>query len=378
LRIPYPPFALSRVYLKGATYSRHKNEALYSFLDLAFGAGKRVMVLLVSHAVEPICLTIYDGFIKHTTVEYIWGDKLRPPRRPGTEELGLHLSELLIALCQKGAFKKQKKFLREMRSILWSIHYHFEFAVTAFSLIPLRALVPIRKGGLGRPRNVLDVQIMEEQMQCAHRAGAALTAHRLMAALRSHTDGLAPGSVTLELKAGMGSASSTDAPAPAGSSTVLLGVHAIPVVKPVGSLTPLQSSCAEWRVMFQYMATSRTSWPEGGVHVTCDGVQLHTSGELNQYAFLAPGRPEQGISEVAVWGPVQEYIGMHHAAWKVNLIRRAHACFTAASPMHCRVLRLQPSADPWRYAATGTRQVGALCRDQCHGAAGKTGPAGMA
>jgi hypothetical protein len=57
--------------------------------------------------------------------------------------------------------------------------------------------------------------------------------------------------------------------------------------------------------MGQYNHSVMTGFPKGPLHLSLDGAQAKTTGELNQYMALAPNRPSGGVAEICAWLPLQ-------------------------------------------------------------------------
>jgi hypothetical protein len=196
------------------------------------------------------------------------------------------------------------------KSLLVGAALQVELSVESWPFVPLVQLPPL-KGPLGHRRHVQDVQLKEEMLSTANRAGCGMTATRLRLAQRVGLQGdmfrRAPlagtaASRSASSSAASSSSSSSSGAAPAGSFAVReeqdredARVHTLEDADP---LKLRDQTDFHWPVQHSYMKTvHQTMGKEASpLHISMDGVQADQLGELNSYWAIKPERPCPGAA----------------------------------------------------------------------------------
>ena len=251
-------------------------------------------------------ILVQDGFLSLVDAHFAFGETMVADPPEGRNDV--HLSFLLIGLVKKRGVWKAQKLRVEMESLLFLIGIHFEAALDYFNLVPLRMLPEIEGFG-AQARVVADVQRKEEMMQTARRAGALMTATRLLRAVRAWEGQVEKKGAGPAAKPPQALAAEEDLQPKLvevfGACAYFSNLELVPVVKPVVGQAPEPREDFEGFVMGQYNHATVTGMPPGCLHVAADGLQAKTTGEINQYFALAPPQPALGKDEVSAWLPIQ-------------------------------------------------------------------------
>jgi hypothetical protein len=106
---------------------------------LGFGWGDTILELETTGSTGRTQLPLTDGVMTRAMVTEVFGQDVAELAASPDDVDKVHISSLLEALCQKGAWKG-KNYSREMRSLLLGIQDHFEFALDRWKEGPLLEL----------------------------------------------------------------------------------------------------------------------------------------------------------------------------------------------------------------------------------------------
>lgn len=243
----------------------------------------------------------------------------------------IHLADMALALFPRAWLGRSQK--DRASSFLEALARQIEFVVEDWPFKPLVQL-PHLLNKKGNKRHVQDVQWKDGMLSCAKRAGAGLTATRLVLAQRA----LAAPAPQLSTPSRAASSSSdsravptpqrVERPLPLPSEALADGIQLCGVAlllawdgeneiePPAFQLKLRDQTDYSWPPMASYRDTCEFYLGPrhpGPLHVSFDGVFCDQLGELNQFWDISPARPRAGVPERSCILPIQEFLKVPYA-----------------------------------------------------------------